>query len=184
MRTIGARTLIAAGLLVAAGVAACGAVRYRQVASRRAELAALTQRLSASNAAAARYRRAAGEVPRLRAEHRRFVEQAPLQPDLGRLLERVGEDSRVEGAQREIVTQPVVAGHLLNRTPILLRFRGSADRVLSVLRHIENHGLLTRIERVSMEQSSPGTEQPLAVQVEFSLFSRSSEEALSCTIAE
>ena len=184
MTIIGPRTLIAAGLALAAALAVCGTARYRQIASKRAELASLTQRLGTSNAAANRYRRAAREVPRLRVEHRRFVEQAPLQPDLGLLLERVGEDSRGEAADREIVTHPMVAGHLLNRTPIVLRFKGSADRVLSVLRHIENHGLLTRIERVRMEQPNPGSTQPLSVQVEFSLFSRSSEEALSCTLAE
>jgi hypothetical protein len=184
MSTIGVRILVAAGVVVAAGLAVGGTVRYREIASKRAELASLAQRLGASNAAASRYRRAAAEVPRLRAEHRRFLEQAPLQPDLGLLLERVGGDARGEAADREIVTNPVVAGHLLNRTPILLRFKGSADRALSVLGHIENHGLLTRIERVRMEQSTPGSEQPLSVQVEFSLFSRSSEEALSCTIAE
>lgn len=184
MSTIGVRILVAAGLVLAAGIAVGGTVRYREIASKRAELASLARRLGASDAAASRYRRAAREVPRLRAEHRRFLEQAPLQPDLGVLLERVGADSRGEAAEREIVTHPVVAGHLLNRTPILLRFKGSADRALSVLGHIENHGLLTRIERVRMEQSNPGSEQPLSVQVEFSLFSRSSEEALSCTIAE
>ena len=184
MRSFGARTLLAAGLVLAAALAVVGTMRYRQIAAKRAAKASLVQRLEASTAAAVRYRRAAGEVPQLRAEHRRFLEQAPLQPDLGLLLERVGEDSRGEAAEREIVTHPVVAGHLLNRTPIVLRFKGSADRVLSVLRHVENHGLLTRIERVRLEQSNPGSEQPLSVQVEFSLFSRSSEEALSCTIAE
>jgi len=184
MRTIGVRTIVAAAFVVAAGLAALGTVRYRQVASKRAELASLAQRMAASNAADSRYHTAAREVPLLRAEHRRFVAQAPVQPDLGLLLERVGQDSRGEAAEREIVTHPMVAGHLLNRTPILLRFKASTDRVFTVLGHIENHGLLTRIERVRMEQSNPGTDQPLSVQVEFSLFSRSSEEALSCTIAE
>ncbi len=184
MRTIGVRTLVAAAVVVAAGLAVFGTVRYREIASKRADLASLAQRMAASNAAGSRYRAAAREVPLLRAEHRRFVGQAPVQPDLGLLLERVGQDARGEAAEREIVTHPMVAGHLLNRTPILLRFRGSADRVFTVLRHIENHGLLTRVERVRMEQANPGSEQPLSVQVEFSLFSRSSEEALSCTIAE
>src|SRR5687768_11287156 len=114
MRTPGARTLLAAGIVVAAALAVCGTMRYRQVAAKRAAKASLAQRLEASNAAEVRYRRAAGEVPQLRAEHRRFLEQAPLQPDLGLLLERVGEDSRGEAAEREIVTNPVVAGHLLN----------------------------------------------------------------------
>ena len=184
MRTLGARTLVAAAVVLAAGFAAFGTVRYQAIAAKRAELASLAQRMAASNAAASRYRVAAREVPLLRAEHRRFVGQAPVQPDLALLLERVGQDSRGEAAEREIVTNPLVPGHLLNRTPILLRFKGSADRVFSVLKHIEDHGLLTRIERVRMEQSNPGTEQALSVQVEFSLFSRSSEEALSCTIAE
>ena len=184
MRSIGVRTLVAAVVVLAAGLGAFGTLRYRAIASKRAELASLAQRMAASNAAASRYRRAAHEVPLLRAEHRRFLERAPVQPDLGLLLERVGQDSRGEAAEREIITHPMVAGHLLNRTPILLRFRGSADRVFTVLRHIENHGLLTRVERVRMEQANPGSEQPLSVQVEFSLFSRSSEEALSCTIAE
>ena len=184
MKSIGVRTLVAAGLVVAAGLAVGGTARYRQIAARQAELTALSHRLGTSDAAAARYRRAAGEVPRLRAEHKRFLDQAPVQPDLGLLLERVGEDSRGAAAEREIVTSPVVAGHMLNRTPILLRFKGSADRALSVLRHIENHGLLTRIERVRLEQANPGSDEPLSVQVEFSLYSRSSEEALSCTIAE
>jgi hypothetical protein len=181
---MGVRTLVAAAVVVAAGLAAFGTARYRAVAGRRAELASLAQRMAASNTAESRYRAAARQVPLLRAQHRRFVGQAPVQPDLALLLEQVGQDSRNEAAEREIVTHPMVTGHLLNRTPILLRFKGSADRVFTVLRHIENHGLLTRIERVRMEQANPGSDQPLAVQVEFSLFSRSSEEALSCTIAE
>ena len=102
MSTIGVRILVAAGVVVAAGLAVGGTVRYREMASKRAELASLAQRLGASNAAASRYRRAAGEVPRLRAEHRRFLEQAPLQPDLAVLLERVGADSRGAAAEREI----------------------------------------------------------------------------------
>jgi hypothetical protein len=184
MRSNGSRTLVAAGLALAAGLGVLGTLRYREVESKRRHLASLEGRLRASDAAADRYRRAAREVPGLRAAHRRFLEQAPFQPDLGLLLERVGRDLAGEDAEREIVTHPVVAGHLLNRTPILLRFKGSADRAFSVLRHIENHGLLIRIERIRMEQPSPGSDQPLAVLVEFSLFSRASEEALSCSVAD
>jgi hypothetical protein len=101
------------------------------------------------------------------------------------LLSEVGRELAGGGASdREILTFPTVSGSPLNRVPVPLRFKGSTVSAMALLRQIENYDRLTRIDRIVMEKSDPASQGPISTAVEFSLFSRASQEALSWTSGE
>jgi Tfp pilus assembly protein PilO len=168
---------------VALGVLAVS--QYRLGVEKRGELTRLEATLAKLQAESAGYHRAADEVAALRTELKRFAEQVPYQPDLGQLLSEVGRQLAGGGAvDREILTFPTVNGTPLNRVPVSLRFKGSTSGTMALLRQIENYNRLTRIDRIVLEKADPASAGPISASVEFSLFSRASQEGLSWTSVE
>ena len=172
-------------LLGTAGFGVLVGDQYRRGVAKRGELMRLEKTLAKLQADSAAYHRAAEEVTALRTELKRFAEQVPYQPDLGQLLSEVGRQLAGGGASdREILTFPTVSGSPLNRVPVSLRFKGSTAGTMALLRQIENYDRLTRIDRIVLEKGDPASNGPISTAVEFSLFSRASQEALSWTSGE
>jgi Tfp pilus assembly protein PilO len=172
-------------LLVSAGLGVLAADQYRRGMDRRGELDTSQARLAKLQEESAAYRRTAEQVTALRSQLKRFAEQVPYQPDLGLLLSEIGKELAGGAAsEREILTFPTVAGSPLNRVPVSLRFKGTTASAVALLRQIENYNRLTRIDRIVLEKSDPTAKGLISTAVEFSLFSRASQEALSWTSAE
>jgi hypothetical protein len=178
-------TGLSTGAVLTVLACALAVAQYKEVLGERDRVRMLEKSLADYRARGDGYRRTAAEVEGLRAEYKRFCDRVPFQPDIGQMLEEVGRD--VVGstaAEREILTKPTVPGFPLNRAPVLLKFKGSAEQAFALIRKIEGDGRLTRIDRVLLEQAAPGTDKPLTVLVEFSVFSRASEEALTWSSEE
>jgi Tfp pilus assembly protein PilO len=177
--------IAAACVLLSVGMGVLAGDQYRRGMDKRRELAQIEGTLVKLKADSAAYRRTAEEVTLLRGDLKRFAEQVPYQPDLGQLLSEVGRELAGGGAsEREILTFPTVSGSPLNRVPVSLRFKGSTASAMALLRQIENYSRLTRIDRIVLEKTDPTSTGPISTAVEFSLFSRASQEALSWTSGE
>ena len=101
------------------------------------------------------------------------------------LIGSAGADAGAPGVpEREIVSKPTVAGQPVARVPFVLQFRGSFASTITLLRRLEDGPLLTRVERVVMENESTDGDKPLRVQVEFSTFARTSKELETWAQAE
>ena len=172
---------VAAVLTIVGGAA----MHWRLVSTRRAALATLEadvrQAVDSNGAQSA----ASRGIPALRKAIARFARRVPPDPNLTSLLGSAGADAGAPGVpEREIVSKPTVAGQPVARVPFVLQFRGSFASTITLLRRLEDGPLLTRVERVVVENESTDGEKPLRVQVEFSTFARTSKELETWAQAE
>jgi hypothetical protein len=78
-----------------------------------------------------------------------------------------------------------VAGQPVARVPFVLQYRGSFASTVTLLRRLQDGPLLTRVERVVVEnESTTDGDKPLRVTVEFSTFARTSKELEAWAQAE
>lgn len=172
---------------IAAVVAIAGgaALHWRLVSTRQAALTALeadVRQTAESNGAQSA---GSGDLPALRKAVARLARRVPPDPNLTSLLGSAGADAGAPGVpEREIVSKPTVAGQPVARVPFVLQFRGSFASTITLLQRLQDGPLLTRVERVVMENESTDGDRPLRVQVEFSTFARTSKELETWAQAE
>jgi Tfp pilus assembly protein PilO len=175
-----------AGALAALVALVAGAVRHWQALStRRAALAALEAEVrQAADAGAAQS--AARELPVLQRSVARLARRVPRDPNLTTLIGSAGTETGADGVpEREIVSKPTVAGQPVARVPFVLQYRGSFASTVTLLRRLQDGPVLTRVERVVMEnESATDGDKPLRVVVEFSTFARTSKELEAWAQAE
>ena len=180
------KLLYAAAAAVVLLVVIGAVVHWRMLASRQADLAAVeadARRAAEANGAESK---AARDLPNLRSAAKSFARSVPTDPNLTSLLGSAGADAGQPGLpEREIVSRPTVIGQPVARVPFLLQYRGSFAGTLTLLQRLQDGPLLTRVERVVIEnESSTDGDKPLRVQLEFSTFARTSKELEAWAQAE
>lgn len=174
--------VIAVAVLVAAGAVA----HWKVVDGRRAELAAVEVRLHDAEQANGALDHLTAQLPQLRRDVETFAKAVPPNADLGPLMEAMGDALNSDGvAEREVLTKPTVAGQPVARVPFSLQYRGSFNGTVALLKRMQEGHRLTRVDRVLMERTSAGDVMtPLRVEIEFSTFSRTTQELESWANAE
>jgi Tfp pilus assembly protein PilO len=174
-----------AGALVVAVITGV-VVHWQMLSTRRAALAALEAEVSTAAEGNGTESVAARELPRLRHSLARFARRVPPDPNLTSLLGSAGTETAGDGVpEREIVSKPTVSGQPVARVPFVLQYRGSFASTVTLLHRLADGPLLTRVERVVMEnESATDGDKPLRVQVEFSTFARTSKELEAWAQAE
>lgn len=174
-----------AGVFVAAAVGAV--VHWQMLGARRAALAALEAEVRRAAEANGTQSTAARELPDLKKSVARLARRVPPDPNLTALLGSAGtEGAGADGVpEREIQSKPTVAGQPVARVPFVLQYRGSFASTVTLLRRLQDGPLLTRVERVVVEnESTTDGDKPLRVTVEFSTFARTSKELEAWAQAE
>jgi hypothetical protein len=180
------RARYAAAAVLALALIGGAVLHWRMLASRRADLAALEAEAARAADANGAESRATRDLPALRQAAARFARSVPPDPNLTSLLGSAGADAGQPGLpEREIVSRPTVAGQPVARVPFQLQYRGSFAGTLTLLQRLQDGPLLTRVERVVIEnESATDGDKPLRVQLEFSTFARTSKELAAWAQAE
>lgn len=162
-------------------VVACAVWQGWEVRARRAELADLRRQIASAAGGQQTHAKLKERVEALRADVRKLAERTPVEVDLGTLLQEVsGGVSLTAGGganNREISTKATVRGNPLDQVPVTIRSATTAKDALDLLRNIEQAGRLTRVDKVTFEQTEPGADKPIASTIDFSVFARSSEDS-------
>jgi Tfp pilus assembly protein PilO len=158
-------------------VVACAVWQGWEVRKRRAELADLRQQIASAAGGQTTHAKLKERVEALRADVRRLAERAPVEVDLGTLLQEVSGGVGGGANNREISTKATVKGNPLDQVPVTIRSATTAKDALNLLRNIEQAGRLTRVDKVTFEQNEPGADKPIASTIDFSVFARSSEDS-------
>jgi len=177
---------IAGALAAVAAVVAGAVVHWQVLGTRRAALAALEAEVRQAADSGGAQSTAARELPGLQRSVARLARRVPPDPNLTTLIGSAGTEARPDGVpEREIVSKPTVAGQPVARVPFVLQYRGSFASTVTLLRRLQDGPVLTRVERVVMEnESATDGDKPLRVQVEFSTFARTSKELEAWAQAE
>jgi hypothetical protein len=184
---VNANHLKIGGALGALAAVVAGAVVHWQVlGTRRAALAALEAEVRQAADSGGAQSTAARDLPALRRSVARLARRVPPDPKLTTLIGSAGTEAGTDGVpEREIVSKPTVAGQPVARVPFVLQYRGSFASTVTLLRRLQDGPVLTRVERVVLEnESATDGDKPLRVQVEFSTFARTSKELEAWAQAE
>jgi len=172
-------------LVAVVAIVGGAALHWRLVSTRKAALAALEADVRRADEANRAQSAAARDLPSLRKAVGRLARRVPPDPNLSSLLGSAGAEAGAPGVpEREIVSKPTIAGQPVARVPFVLQFRGSFASTVTLLKRLQDGPLLTRVERVVVENESTDGEKPLRVQVEFSTFARTSKELETWAQAE
>jgi len=172
--------LICIGAFVAAGI---GAVIGYQIllGSLAAEVAALE---ADAAAAESRLKTLQAQAEQRETQHlmasERFDQALPATLDIGAVLGRLGE--RLKAKQVELQDRQVRSGDTRNstmvaQTPIKMRFESSFADAYELLRQIEQDEQIIRLHRLLVRRDMKEPREPLAVELELSVFSRRAKEA-------
>ena len=167
-------------------VAAGAYAHWQALGSRREQLAVIEMDLRAVEQTNAALEGATAQLRELRRDVESFARAVPPNSDLGPLMEAMGEALNSDGVvEREVLTKPTVAGQPVARVPFSLQYRGSFNGTIALLKRMQEGQRLTRVDRVLMERSGTGeSDTPLRVEIEFSTFSRTSQELETWANAE
>ncbi len=100
-----------------------------------------------------------------------FETAIPASAELGPLLVQLSEDLNKAGVtDQQLHAQPVVEGQDYSRIPLKLHFRGATNALFDLLRGIESHGRVIRIERITVKGSPTDPAKPIQIDVELSTF--------------
>lgn len=167
-------------------VAVAATAHWRMLSARGAQVAEVEASLRTAEEANAALEQATMQLPQLRRDVEVFAKAVPPNADLGPLMEAMGEALTQDGVnEREVLTRPTVAGQPVARVPFSVQYRGSFQGTIALLRRMQEGRRLTRVDRVVMERTSADQPvSPLRVEIEFSTFSRTSQELESWANAE
>ena len=158
-------------------VVACAVWQGWEVRNRRADLVELRRQIASAAGGQTTHAKLKARVEALRADVRKLADRAPVEVDLGTLLQEVSGGVGGASNNREISTKATVKGSPLDQVPVTIRSATSSKDALGLLRNIEQAGRLTRVDRVTFEQNEPGSNKPVASTIDFSVFARSSEDS-------
>ena len=174
--------MAAVAVLVAGGAV----LHYKVLADLRVEVAAVEAQLRDAEQTTVALQALTAQLPQLRHQVTDFAKAVPPTADLGPLMEAMGDALNSDGvAEREVLTKPTVAGQPVARIPFSLQYRGSFNGTVALLKRMHEGQRLIHVDRVVMERTGAGENlTPLRVEIEFSTFSRTTQELESWANAQ